>query len=228
MAVKINRIKQQLLLLAAAAALAVAGSQPAAAGTGSWLRITNIEPGGGATSFVFNAVEVTDDVGLDGEADTGDEGENDGFPDPGETLEGLASDMIIVNVRNEPRPGVDEGRPLTVDRVVLTYFDAAGQTPPYAPQLEFPITLEIEPNGTGSLELVAVPYTMKVPADSSVRGLRDRFLFPVDSSEFHLAQYLRVHVAVHAKDKENGDSTGDEGEQGIGFVNPNVGGSTSE
>ena len=223
MAVKIT-IKRQLLTLIIAAALVLVGGRALADGAGSWLRITNIEPGGNATSFVFNAVEVTDDVGLDGEAGTGDEGENDGFPDPGEELEGLASDLIVVNVRNEPRPGVDEGRPLTVTRVVLTYFDSLGQTPPYAPQLVFPVTLEIPPDGTGSLELVAVPYSMKVPADASIRGLRDRFLFPVDSAEFGLAQYLTVRIAVYAKDKENGDTTGDEGVQGIGFVNPNVGG----
>ena len=106
-------------------------------------------------------------------------------------------------------------------------LDSLGQTPPYAPQLVVPATVEIAPGGTGSLTVVAVPYSMKVPGDAAVRGLRDRFLFPVDATEYQLAQYLTVHVSVYAKDKENGDTTGDDGVQGINFINPNVGGGTN-
>jgi len=199
-----------------------------AAESGNMLRIRSVDPGPSAPGFVFSVVEVTDDSGQDGEPDTGDEGENDGYPDPGEALESLTSDTISITLRNEPRPGVEGqlngGRPLEVDRIVLTYFDSTGSTPAYAPQASIPTAWEVAPNEERTVELVAVPYRMKVPANASIRGLRDMFLFPVDATEFAAAQTLRVHISVHAVDEENSDTSGDTAEVVFSFINPNVGG----
>lgn len=211
----------------------VLGGGPARAETsGNALFINLVEPGAGAAGFMFPVVEVTDDSGLDGEPDTGDDGENDGYPDPGEDLSPMSSETIKITLRNEARQGVvgqpNDGRPLFVDRIELTYYDANGDTPLYAPQVVFSTGLEIAPGGEGTVELVAVPYRMKVPANATVRGLRSIFLYPVDATEFALAQGLRVHIYAHAKDKENSQSSDDSASVNIGFFNPNVGGGVSE
>lgn len=199
-----------------------------AAESGNMIRIRSVDPGPSAPGFVFPVVEITDDSGLDGEPDTGDEGENDGYPDPGEDLESLTSDTISITLRNEPRPGVvgqeNGGRPLEVERIVLTYYDATGSTPAYAPQTSIRTAWEVAPNEERTVEVVAVPYRMKVPANASIRGLRDMFLFPVDATEFAAAQTLSVHISVQAVDEENGDSSGDTAVVSFSFINPNVGG----
>ena len=211
----------------------VFGGGPAwAATSGNMIRIKSVVPGTGAAGFVFPVVEATDDSGLDGEADTGDEGEDDGYPDPGEELSPMSSETIQITLRNEPRPGTvaqpDGGQPLFVDRIVLTYYDAADNSPLYAPQAVYYPAMEVAPDGEEPVELVAVPYTMKVPANASVRGLRAMFLYPVDAVEFAQAQGLRVHIFVHASDKENSDSSDDSANVNFTFINPNVGGAVGQ
>jgi len=206
---------------------------PRAAESGNRLNLLSILPGGTAKALLFPVVETTDDTGLDGQAGTDDEGENDGYPDPGETLGKLSSDTIVVKVQNEPRLGtlgeVTKGRPLFVDSAVITYHICAGpnagRTPAYAPPLSFRPAVSVAPEATADITLVAVPYSpMKVPAQVTVRGLRDIFLFPVDPQELQDAQVLCGTLDVWARDLENDTSEHAQAQFNVGFYNPNVGG----
>ncbi len=211
-----------------AGAPAVSGAE-----SGNRLNILSIAPGGTATALLFPVVETTDDTGLDGEAGTDDEGENDGYPDPGETLGKLSSDAIVVTVQNEPRLGTagdtTQGRPLFVDAAVVTYHICAGpnagRTPLYAGPLSFRPAVSVAPNASAAVTLVAVPFSpMKVSGQLGVRALRDIFLFPVDPQELQDAQVLCGTLDVWARDLENNTTEHAQAQFNVGFYNPNVGG----
>ena len=94
---------------------------------GNVLRMSRVTDEGGSDSPILFAVEWTDDSGVDGDPNTGDEGEDDGFPDEGELLiAGLSSDLGLVTLANEARLGVDPGVPLEVFQINTTYLDASG------------------------------------------------------------------------------------------------------
>ena len=102
------------------------GSSPE--GAGNLLTVVDISPVSEANDgFIFYGVEETDDLGCDGVAGPpydADGTEQNGFwdgPACAESKIELVDDLVDITLRNERRPGVDEGRPLLVTGVQVTY-----------------------------------------------------------------------------------------------------------
>jgi hypothetical protein len=183
------------------------------------LLVQSIESVTGGGGFVFSAVEKTDDSG----GVAGTEGENDGFPDPGEVIQDpLGNDLAKVTLKNEPRPGVETGVDLTVYRVDITYLDASGNSHAFAPRFTYQQSQLIPTGGTADLQFVIVPYSMKVPSAATVRGLRDIFLYPVSPSEVDQVSRWTASIDIYARDKLNGDTVHTRTDQSISFINPNA------
>ena len=182
---------------------------------GNRLLVTRVADAGGSTSPVFMAVEETDDSGPDGDPDTTDDN-NPGFPDPGEEiLTPLGDDTGVVSLRNEPRPGVEEGVELVVFRVDLTYVDKFGRSHDFAPtRSEFP-TVEVPSGGTADVNVTLVPVEMKE------NGLRDVFLFGTADEQEAVREWT-VYVDVYARDALNDDTVHAGGSITVRFVNPLV------
>src|SRR5262245_262724 len=122
---------------------------------GNRLKITGITSD---TSLVFNAVEETNDAGLDNQPNTGDEGENNKRPDTGETIvTKLGPDAVTIALANEPRLGVDPGVDLQVFRVDVTWLDANGNAQAFAPKQNLSVSADVPSGGTANLTVVLVP-----------------------------------------------------------------------
>lgn len=177
-----------------------------------------------STAPVFFAVEKTDDSGKDGELGTDDEGEGDGIPnEPVDKVETrLTDDRGTITLRNETRPGVEDGRPLQVYRVDLTYVDKFGRSHSYAPsRAEFP-SVEVPADGSAEVDVVLVPVEMKL------NGLRDAILFETDPVEREAVRQWTIYVDVYAKDELNDDDVHARGSITVRFINPIVEEITSE
>jgi len=196
------------------------GSTPALAfEAANRLLVQSIVPVTGGGGFVFNAVEKTDDSG----GSAGEEGEGDGYPDPGEVIEApLGNDLAKLTLKNEPRPGVEKGVDLTVYQVDITYLDASGNSRAFAARSSFQQSQLIPTGGTADLEFIIVPYSMKVPSEAYARGLRTIFLYPASPAEVDQVSRWTAAIDIWAKDKLNGDTVHARTDQTISFVNPNA------
>ncbi|WP_025323252.1 hypothetical protein [Deferrisoma camini] len=182
------------------------------------LTVERVVDSSGSTAPVFAAVEKTDDSGKDGELGTDDEGEGDGIPnEPIANVEArLSNDTGTITLRNETRPGVEEGRPLLVYRVDLTYVDKYGRSHSYAPtRSEFP-SVEVPADATADVNVTLVPVEMKL------NGLRDAILFETDPTEREAVRQWTVYVDVYAKDVLNDDDVHARGSITVRFINPIV------
>ncbi len=185
---------------------------------GNLLTVEKVADSTGSTAPVFAAVEKTDDSGKDGELGTDDEGEGDGIPnEPIANVETrLSNDTGTITLRNETRPGVEEGRPLLVYRIDLTYVDKYGRSHDYAPtRSEFP-SVEVPADATADVDVTLVPVEMKL------NGLRDAILFETDPTEREAVRQWTVYVDVYAKDVLNDDDVHARGSITVRFVNPIV------
>jgi hypothetical protein len=184
---------------------------------GNQLKVTSVADRAGSNAPVFAAVEETDDSGVDGQAGTNDDGEDDGFPDPGETVVNLLSiDTGVLSLENEPRLGVGEnGVELQVFRVDVTYFDANGAAQAFAPQRSLATTATVPNQGAVDLEFELVPLSMKL----ATGGLRDIFLFGTAAQRAAVERMTAV-VDVWAKDMRNNDTVHAQGQIAISFINP--------
>lgn len=186
---------------------------------GNRLLVQDITSVTGPGSFVFNAVEKTDDSG----GLAGEEGNGDGFPDAGEVVEeALGNDTAKITFKNEPRPGVGTGVDLTVYRVDITYQDGSGNARAFAPRFTYQRTVLVPTGGTAEYEFIIVPSSMKVPSSANTRGLRDMFLFPASSSELDVVSGWTAVIDIYSRDKLNGDDVHAQTVQSIRFINPNA------
>ncbi len=167
--------------------------------------------------FVFNAVEVvTSDVGCpEGDEATANNGFWDGCTD--ETYEPKTVDYADIVLRNEVRPGVEEGRPLEVYRVRVTFYDAAGDTPAYAPPIVADTALVVDPGSEATLTVPVSSLLMKNGFDD-VTGLRDLFFRGDVTSQVGLTAV----VDIYAIDVLNDEEVHAQARLGIVFVNPNI------
>ncbi|MBE0618295.1 MAG: hypothetical protein IH608_10270 [Proteobacteria bacterium] len=199
---------------------------------GNQLVIGDITPESGKEGYIFPAVDQTDDEGCDGDAaiPDGDGTQNNRWPDTVTNpacLESITKsldrpedawgvDLVDIELRNEARPGVPEGRPLVVTGVQITYFTPDGNTPAYAPQRTFGWSAEVPSDGTATL--TGVPLTslaMKVGGDG-VPGLRDIF-FDLGQGPIDLV----AQITVFAEDTLNNESVSASTRLTITFINPN-------
>lgn len=185
---------------------------------GNRLIVTKVADSAGSTAPVFMAVEETDDTGLDGKPNTGDQGENDGRPDPGEAiLTPLEPDLGVVSLKNESRLGVDPGVDLQVYRVDVTYLDAFGNSRSFAPTQNYGVSVTVPNDGTVDLDTVLMPLGIKIPPAGG--GLRDNFL---DPSQTASVSKMTAIVDVYAKDIRNNDKVHAQGSITLTFINPMV------
>ena len=182
------------------------GSAPDDAG--DRLVVVSMKPTEG-DGFVFNGVEVvTTDDGCPGVDDSAGNGFWDGCTD--EEYEPMTVDYVDIVLRNELRPGVDDGRPLEVYRVRVTFYDAAGDTPSYAPTLVADGPLTIDPGGEG---------TLTMPVDTMNMKYAIRELFWTDQVTGQVG--LTAVIDIYAVDVLNDEEVHAQTRVGIGFVNPN-------
>jgi hypothetical protein len=145
--------------------------------TESRLGVLETDPG----SVLSDIVEDTDDYGRDGLADTGDDGEGDERPQPGEeVITPLEADTLTVTFTNTLREGSDLGTDINLKEYRITYYDASGLTPTYAPQKRGTMTLTVEAGSTADFEFVLVDMEMKEGV-TGVLGLRDIYLYWYDN-----------------------------------------------
>ncbi len=210
----------------------LAGCGDAPEDAGNRLVVAGITPEAGKEGFVFPAVDLTNDEGCDGDplVFDGDGTQNNRWPDvvtnPAclESLvrsldnpeDGMGIDLVDIDLRNETRLGVPEGRPIELLAIGITYRDLAGNTPPYAPPLTFGWPVEIPPGET--VTLVNVPLTtlsMKT-GFQGVTGLRDLFFDPAQAPI-----PLVAHVTFFCEDTLNKESFSVTRSITMTFVNPN-------
>jgi hypothetical protein len=201
-------------------------------GSGNRLVVSGIRPEAGKEGFVFPAVDLTNDEGCDGDplVFDGDGTQNNRWPDvitnPAclESLvrsldnpeHGMGFDLVDIDLRNENNPGVAEGRPFEVRAIQITYRDAAGNTPLYAPQRTFDWPAEVPAGET--VTLVNVPLTtqqMKI-GSRGVTGLRDLFFDPAQGPI-----ELVAHITFFCEDTLNNDRFSVTRSVTMTFVNPN-------
>lgn len=182
---------------------------------GNRLTVSSVTDTDDHATPVFTAVEKTDDLGRDHQADTTDEGEGNHFPDDFETVETLLSDDLgKVVLANQPRLGVDQGVDLQVYRIDLTYYDALGRRRDFAPSQVFNVTGTVPNEGTAELELVVVPVDMKT-------GLRWFFLYGT-ADQIEAVRTWKLVVDVYARDIPNDRSVHARGQMTVRFINPMV------
>ncbi|MBI5017423.1 MAG: hypothetical protein HZB55_18290 [Deltaproteobacteria bacterium] len=185
---------------------------------GNRLVVTSLTDSNDHSVPIFNAVVKTDDSGKDGDPATVDTdgSQGDHFPDDGEkVLEPLSDDLAKVGLKNVTRLGVDPGVPLTVYRVDVTYRDGNGKTRDFAPRKSYDVSFAIDPDGTGDLTFVIVPWDMKA------NGLEWYFLFGT-SEELAVVRQWTAVVDVYARDQLNSDDVHAQGKMSIRFINPMV------
>ncbi|MBI5444160.1 MAG: hypothetical protein HY900_23485 [Deltaproteobacteria bacterium] len=186
--------------------------------SGNRLVISSIEDSAGRAIPVFNALEETDDLGLDHQAGTGDQGEANKFPDAEETVvTPMTEDLGTISLSNQARLGVDPGVDLQVYRVDLSYYDAVGLTHDYAPMKTYSVTGTVPNNGTAEVSLVLVPIEMK----TAPNGLRTTFLYGT-TAERDAVRTWSVVVDVYANDLVNNRSVHSQGRTSIRFMNPMI------
>ncbi len=183
---------------------------------GDRLVVVSVNPSQG-DAFVLNAVEVvTSDVGCpEGDEATANNGFWDGCTD--ETYEPMTVDTADIVLRNEVRPGVDKGRPLEVYRVRVTFYDAAGNTPDYAPTIVADTALVVDPDSEATLTVPVSSLHMKNGFDD-VTGLRDLFFRGDVTSQVGLTAV----VDIYAVDALNDEEVHAQARLGLVFVNPNI------
>jgi len=185
---------------------------------GNRLTVALLADAEGSTAPILYAVEETDDSGVNGTLGDGDDGEGDGFPDNGEVLiTALASDIGVVDLANESRPGVKEGVDLQVYLIDVTYYDANGNTPLFAPRYRQSVTATVASDSTASLDFTLVPLEMKL----ATGGLRDIFLYGTAAEKTSVSRMTAV-VDVYARDPLNDDNVLASGAMTLQFVNPMV------
>jgi len=169
---------------------------------------------------VFFVVEETDDTGQDGEADTSDPGENDGFPDEGEAIvTDLDNGRVDITVRNQPRPGVTEVPELFVHTVVVTYRDKFGQSLDFLPtdqqQVINSVSASVEQDEEVTLQGVVVLSKALKEA-----WLRQIFLFnsPAQKDRF---DRITATIDVYATDVLNDDDVHAQGSITLWLMDPN-------
>ncbi|GAB6062617.1 hypothetical protein [Deferrisoma palaeochoriense] len=188
---------------------------------GSRLVIVNIvDSENSANTPVFFVVEETDDTGEDGQPDTSDPGENDGFPDEGETIvTDLENDMVDITVRNQPRPGVPEVPELFVHTVVVTYRDKFGRPLGFLPtdqqQVIQSVSASVEQDEEVTLEDVVVLSKFVKEA-----WLRQVFLFDFPEQKANLDR-LTATIDIYATDILNDDDVHAQGSITLWLVDPN-------
>lgn len=203
-------------VLGLAVLLAACGSDDFQAG--SRFKVLQLADKDGSTAPIFFAVEETDDTGADGDAGTDDPGEDDGFPDDGEALlTPLSSDIGSLELENEVRPGVETGVDLEVYLIDVTYYDADGNTPAFAPRYRQNVRATVQPDSTQSLDFTLVPLDMK----TAVGGLRDVFLYGT-ADQVRRASTMTAVVDVYARDTLNDDGVHGRASVTVQFVNPMV------
>lgn len=199
---------------------------------GNRLVVVGITPEAGKEGFVFPAVDLTNDEGCDGDplVFDGDGTQNNRWPDVvtdptcGESLvrsldnpaHGMGFDLVNIDLRNETRPGVPEGRPIELLYIGITYRDLAGNEPAYAPPRSVPWPAEVPAGAT--VTLVNVPLTtlgMKT-GFQRVPGLRDLFFDPAQGPI-----ELVAHMTFFCEDTLNNGSFHVTRPVPMTFVNPN-------
>ncbi len=186
---------------------------------GNRLILLSLTDQGGSSSPILFANEETDDSGVDGDPTTSDDvGFGDGFPDEGENpITPISSDIGVIELANEARPGVDEGVELQIYLIDVTYFDANGNTPAFAPRYRQNVAASVDTGSTISLEFTLVPLEMKIVEG----GLRDIFLFGSAAAVSSVSRMTAV-VDVYARDVLNNDTVLTQAAVTVQFVNPMV------
>jgi len=195
------------------------------------IRVDSITLDGEIGNLVFPAHEATDDTGLDGVPDTGDFGEGDGLPQPGEAIiQGITTDPVIFTMTTTPRLGVD---PSTSDNIVYSvvsisyrYEDYFGNPRPFAPPRTEFVNYSLPANSTVEVPSEMVLGTMKGFAGQGF--IRDAFLHgtSVDSpygdpaSEFLAVTQWTAYITIKAYDPENDELITLNLKENIYFSNP--------
>lgn len=183
---------------------------------GNRLIVDEVTDLSGSSALVFNAVEQTNDFGEDNQEDTFDTGENDGRPTVNETVDvPLGPDAVVLALRNDPRPGLDDGGvDIDVYQVDITYVDRFGRSRAFAPTFSPAAFITLENGESGGLEIVLVPEDMKKVQG----GLRDIFLFgdPIAEGVTNMTAILDIYY----RDRLNNDSDRIQTSVNITFINP--------
>lgn len=178
------------------------------------------------TVMEFFANEVRFDSGRDRDLTTTGEGNLDGIPQDFEVVTVPASsDVVKIGLLNTPRLGVKDPINLLVYKVVFTYFDANGNSRPFARQNTQSVSLLLTPDTVGELEVIAVPELMKTVSG----GLADIFIFGrsadalygnIPALEQAAAKTWIVYIDVYAKDVLNKDTVHAQSVSNFTFINP--------
>lgn len=210
----------------------LAGCGDAPEDAGNRLVVVGITPEAGKEAFVFPAVDLTSDEGCDGDPLTIDQDgtQNNRWPDVitdptcGESLvaslenpeDGMGFDLVDIDLRNETRPGVPEGRPIELLAIGITYRDPAGNTPAYAPPRTFGWPAEIPAGGTTTLGNVPLTTLGMKTGRQGVPGLRDLFFNPAQGPI-----ELVAHITFFCEDTLNSERFDVTRIVTMTFVNPN-------
>lgn len=183
---------------------------------GSRFTITSLTDLNDHSVAIFNALEKTDDSGINGILGDNDEGEGDGYPDANEErLVPLGNDLAKIILKNETRLGVDEGVDLYVYRIDVTYYDNNGASRIFAPRQSFDITGVVPADSTGEFTFELIPVDMKI------LGLRDEFL-SYDPDRIQSVRHWLSVVDVYARDIRNSDTVHAQASISVTFINPMI------
>jgi len=185
----------------------------------SRLVVTSVTSAAGANTVVANALEKTDDSGTDGTAGTNDPDgtENNGLPDPGETVEvALSNDLGTISFKNDPRGATGSGVDLTVYRIDITYLDGNRQSRTFAPSKIYNVSLLVPTEATAELiDVILVPVDMKY-------GVRDIFISPPSAAALTAVRDWTAIIDIYAKDPKNNNDVHTQAKVSIHFINPMV------
>lgn len=184
------------------------------------------------TTFLrFFPHEARFDTGHDLIYGNGDEGDDNDFPDEFELVVPdypVMSDVVRIDVFNEPRLGVKEPIDLVVYRVDFTFRDAFGNSRPLImPQRTTSVNARIAPEETASIQVLAVPVLYKTNSG----GLRSIFLYGDSADNLYGDDYAleveaasdwKVYIDVYAMDPENGDTVHAQSVVDFAYENPNA------
>ncbi len=133
-----------------------------------------------------DVVEGTDDYGIDGLPGTGDKGEGDNMPQPGEMVTApLVEDSVTVIITNTPAEGDSENADIEIYSYAISYHDDNGLTPDYAPSVTYDAQITVPADGSGTaIDVLLVDMAMKtgrIDGEDFIMGLRDIFLYDIDN-----------------------------------------------
>lgn len=168
------------------------------------------------TTFLrFFPHEAVFDTGRNFIYGDGDEGDDDNFPEAYEVLVSgypVMSDVVLLDLLNEPRLGVKEPVDLIVYRVDFTFRDKLGNSRPLVmPHRSTSVNAQLTPNEVLTVQVEAVPIEYK----TNPGGLRDIFLYGQSADNLYGGDFLdevnsasdwKVYIDVYARDPENGDT----------------------